>query len=70
MKLTLNNLCLKPHEREGKLLKICEKKLHAPVKYFKILKKSLDARDKADIKWVYSVECSAPRPRRPASLNG
>ncbi len=58
MKLTLHDLHLSLNEREGKLLKICEKKLHAPVKYFKILKKSLDARDKADIRWVYSVECS------------
>lgn len=61
MKLTLNNLRLAPHEREGKLVRICEKKLRAPVKYFKILKKSLDARDKADIHWVYSVECSDRR---------
>ena len=58
MKLTLNGLKLSAGEREGKLVKICEKKLRAPVRYFKILKKSLDARDKANIKWVYSVECS------------
>ncbi len=58
MKLTLSGLRLSAGEREGKLVKICEKKLHAPVRYFKILKKSLDARDKANIKWVYSVECS------------
>ncbi len=49
---------LRPGEREEKLLYFSEKKLHAPVKHFKILKKSLDARDKRDIKWVYSVECS------------
>ena len=58
MKLTLNNLLLRPHEKESTLLRICEKKLHAPCKYFRILKKSLDARDKSDIRWVYSVECS------------
>ncbi len=67
MKLVLNNLHLAPSEREEKLLKVCEKKLHAPVKYFRILKKSLDARDKADIRWVYTVECSdraeTPPPR-------
>ena len=58
MKLVLHNLVLRPHEKERALLKICEKKLHAPCKYFKILKKSLDARDKSAIRWVYSVECS------------
>ena len=58
MKLTLNDLHLAPHERESKLIRICEKKLHAPVKYFRILKKSLDARDKGNIRWVYTVECS------------
>ncbi len=58
MKLVVNNLYLSPSEREGKLVKICEKKLHAPVASFRILKKSLDARDKANIRWVYTVECS------------
>ena len=58
MKLTLNNLILRPYQKESALVKLCEKKLHAPCRYFKILKKSLDARDKADIRWVYSVECS------------
>ena len=58
MKLTLNNLILRPYQKESSLVKLCEKKLRAPCRYFKILKKSLDARDKADIKWVYSVECS------------
>ena len=53
MKLVLHNLVLRPHEKERALLKICEKKLHAPCKYFKILKKSLDARDKSAIRWVY-----------------
>ncbi len=66
MKLTLHNLILRPHEKENRLLKLCEKKLRAPCKYFKILKKSLDARDKADIRWVYSVECSDAAERAPA----
>ena len=56
--LKLSNITLRPHEKESSLLKICERKLRAPVQYFRILKKSLDARDKADIKWVYTVECS------------
>ncbi|MDE5897067.1 MAG: FAD-dependent monooxygenase, partial [Clostridia bacterium] len=66
MKLVLHNLVLRPHEKETALLKVCEKKLRAPCKYFKILKKSLDARDKTNIKWVYSVECSARE--EPASV--
>ncbi len=58
MKLTLRDISLPPHKGERALLALCEKKLRAPVKYFKILKKSLDARDKGDIKWVYTVECA------------
>lgn len=57
-KLVLHNLLLRPYQKESALVKLCEKKLHAPCRYFKILKKSLDARDKADIRWVYTVECS------------
>ncbi len=60
--LTLR-LTLKPFESETTLLRLCEKKLRAPVRYFRILKKSLDARDKSDIRWVYSVECSAKQER-------
>ena len=56
--LTLKNILLRPHEKESALIRLCEKKLHAPCAYFKILKKSLDARDKSDIHWVYTVECS------------
>ncbi|MDE6058991.1 MAG: NAD(P)/FAD-dependent oxidoreductase [Clostridia bacterium] len=65
MKLTLNNLVLRTYQKESSLVKLCEKKLHAPCRYFKILKKSLDARDKSDIRWVYSVECS-DRPEQKA----
>lgn len=64
MKLVLNNIALRPHQKESALVAICEKKLRAPCAYMKILRKSLDARDKADIKWVYSVECSdRPQPQ-------
>ena len=67
MRKTLTGLILRPHQKESALIKLCEKKLHAPCRYFKILKKSLDARDKSDIRWVYSVECGteplAPVPR-------
>ena len=67
MKRTFSGLVLRPHQKESALIKVCERKLRAPCKYFKIVKKSLDARDKSDIKWVYTVECGAeaytPPPR-------
>ncbi len=61
LKLTCS---LRLGEGEERLIALAEKKLRAPVKYFRILKKSLDARDKGDIRWVYSVECSS-RPEQP-----
>ncbi len=58
-------LTLRPGESEEKLKNICSRKLHAPCNHFEILKKSLDARDKGDIRWVYSVECAAKQiPRK------
>lgn len=64
MLLKLNNLILRPYQKESALVKICERKLRAPCKYMKILRKSLDARDKSDLRWVYSVECSErPQPK-------
>lgn len=63
MLLTLKNVILKPYQKESALVKICENRLHAPCRYFRIVKKSLDARDKADIRWVYTLECSdVPQP--------
>ena len=56
LKLTFT---LRPGEPASALKKLCERKLHAPVKYFRVVKKSLDARNKSDIRWVYNVECSA-----------
>lgn len=58
MLLKLNNVTLKAHQKESALVAICERKLRAPCKYMKIIKKSLDARDKSEIRWVYSLECS------------
>lgn len=54
----LDNVKLHIGEDEEKLIKIAQKHLKKPVKYFKILKKSLDARDKNNILWVYSVAFS------------
>ena len=64
MKLTLHNLVVRPYQKESLLVRMCEKRLHAPCQYMRILKKSLDARDKSDIKWVYSVECSDQKVQR------
>ncbi len=55
----LDNVKLGIFENENKLLAVAEKKLGKKVAYFKILKKSLDARDKGAIKWVYSIAFSA-----------
>ncbi|MBP5243073.1 MAG: hypothetical protein J6Z36_05230 [Clostridia bacterium] len=46
---------------EEKLKDMAQKKLHAPLQYFRIVKKSLDARDKGKIVWLYTVEFSAQK---------
>ncbi len=53
----LDNIKLKIGESENKLLHIAQKKLPS-LKRFSIIKKSLDARDKGNIFWVYSVAFS------------
>ncbi len=55
-------LTLPPEGSEEELKKLCEKKFRRPLRYFKILKKSLDARKKTDIRWVYTVECDVRAP--------
>ncbi len=54
----LDNVKLKIGQSESNLLTIARKNLGRELKYFKILKKSLDARDKGNIFWVYSVAFS------------
>lgn len=44
---------------EERLKDVAQKRLHAPLRYFRILKKSLDARDKNRICWVYTVAFSS-----------
>ena len=61
----LDNIKLRVGESEENLIKTAQKRLKRPLKYFSILKKSLDARDKENIFWVYSVAFSdepAPAP--------
>lgn len=54
----LDNVKLHISESEDKLFKIAQKTLKNGIKYFNILKKSLDARNKDDIYWVYSIAFS------------
>jgi hypothetical protein len=54
----LDNVKLPIEKPESTLLDIAKKNLGKPVKTFKILKKSLDARDKGHIVWLYSIAFS------------
>lgn len=62
MKLLLQNIKLRPSQSEQELIAICSRRLRAPCRYMKILKKSLDARDKSNIHWVYTLECATRHP--------
>jgi uncharacterized FAD-dependent dehydrogenase len=56
--LTFSDIKLPISSPENELLKIAQKKLGAKAEYFEIKKKSLDARDKNNIKYVYTIACS------------
>ncbi len=56
---TLSDVKLSLGKSENELLRLAEKKLGRRAKHFKILKKSLDARDKNNIKYVYTIEFSS-----------
>lgn len=63
----IDNIKLGLGKSEGELRRIAERKLGTAPTYFRLLKKSLDARDKSAIKWIYSIEFSAsdvPNERR------
>lgn len=66
----LDNVKLSPDRPESELIKIAEKRLGAKVKYFKILKKSLDARDRRNLFWVYSIAFSAGEEREKPQVFG
>lgn len=55
----LDNVKLNISRPQSDLLAIASRNLGAPVRYFKILKKSLDARDKSNILWLYSIAFSS-----------
>ena len=59
----LDNIRLAVGRAESDLIKIASRRLGAPVRYFKILKKSLDARDKSNIFWQYSLAVSSAEER-------
>ena len=58
----LDNVKLNIFESESKLIDIARKNLGRQPKYFQILKKSLDARDKGNIFRVYSIAFSDELP--------
>lgn len=60
--MILTDVKLNITENESALLRLAEKKLGCKPAYFKILKKSLDARDKRSIKWIYSIEFARTAP--------
>lgn len=63
----LDNIKLGLAEDEGKLLMLAKKSCGGKLRLFKILKKSLDARDKNNIFWVYSIAFSdKPEQEKPA----
>lgn len=55
---TLSNVKLGLDQSESELLRIAERQLKGKPKYFRIVKKSLDARDKNRIVWVYTIAFS------------
>ena len=56
--ITLSDIKLPLDKDEGELVKIAEKKLKRKPAYFAIKKKSLDARDKGNVRFVYTIEFS------------
>ena len=64
---TLSDIKLSIGTSEAELVKIATKKLGTKPAYFAIKKKSLDARNKLDIKYIYTIEFSSKQPpKKPA----
>ncbi len=55
---TLSDIKLPVGKDESELVKLAERKLGKKVKYFAIKKKSIDARNKNDVRLVYTIEFS------------
>ena len=56
---TLTDIKLPLGTPEGKLFELAQKKLGKKPRYFRIVKKSLDARNKNDVRFVYTIAFSA-----------
>mgnify|MGYP002800910260 FL=1 len=57
----IDNLKIPVGNEDGKLYELVKKKAGGRLGYFKIIKKSLDARNKDNIFWLYSVAYSAEK---------
>ena len=62
--ITLSDVKLPIGKPESELVKIAAKKLKTQPEYFAIKKKSLDARDKENIRFVYTIEFSAKKQKQ------
>ncbi len=62
--ITITDIKLPLGKDEEELKKIAEKKLGGRAEYFAVKKKSLDARDKNNIRYIYTVECARQPLRR------
>ena len=60
--MRIDDIKLRLGEDKARLKKIAEDKMRGHCGYLKILKKSLDARNKSDIRWVYSIEAEKKKP--------
>ena len=61
---TFSDIKLPIGRSEDELLSIARKKLGGKLGYFAIKKKSLDARDKNNIRYIYTIECSKEEQKR------
>ena len=56
--MTISDIKLPVGKDEKELVRIAEKRLGGKAAHFVIKKKSLDARDKGNVRWVYTIECA------------
>lgn len=61
--ITLSDIKLPLGKDESELVRIAQKKLGKPPAYFAIVKKSLDARDKTNIRFVYTIAFAGEKQR-------
>ena len=62
--ITLSDVKLPVDKSEKELVRIAEKKLGGKAGYFAIRKKSLDARDKNNLRYVYTIEFSKEKQQK------